>query len=299
MKTLLKWTGTVLLGLVTLLIVVATVIYGISVRKMSRRYQVGASWVRPTTDSASVTRGRHLVTAIAKCSDCHGENLGGTPFINSPVFAVIPAPNITAGRGGAAAVYSDQDLARVIQHGVKRNGRAAVVMPAEAYRYLSDSDLSAIIAYLRTVPPVDSTWPAPRLGPIGHVMVATGQPVLAATYIDHERNDILPAPDPDTTPAYGRYLANVGGCTTCHNPALSGGKQPGPPGPIPANLTVVASSWQESDFVRLLREGTGIGGREINDAVMPWKSSGRLSDAEIHALWLFLRSLPPKELGER
>ena len=301
MKRLLKWLGIAAAALVALLIVAAGVVYAASSSKINKRYTVGAAWARPTADSALLERGRHLTQAIAKCGDCHGENLGGTAFINSAAFARIPAPNITGGRGGAAAVYSDEELARVIRHGVKRDGRAALIMPSESFVHLTEADLGAIIAYLRTVPPVDSQWPAPRVGPIGRMMIVSGQPVMAASYIDHERRDVVPPAEPDTTVAYGRYLAVVGSCPVCHNQAMSGGASGGPPGsPIPANITPTGiGNWTEADFLRLLREGKGIGGRDIDNEFMPWQNMGRMTDAEIHALWLYLRSLPPKEFGQQ
>jgi mono/diheme cytochrome c family protein len=301
MKRLIKWLGIAATALVALLLVAAGVVYAASSSKINKHYTVGAAWARPAADSALVERGRHLTQAIAKCGDCHGENLGGTAFINSAAFARIPAPNITGGRGGALAAYSDEELARVIRHGVKRDGRAALIMPSESFVHLTEADLGALIAYLRTVPPVDSQWPAPRVGPIGRMMIVSGQPVMAASYIDHERRDVAPAAQPDTTAAYGRYLAVVGSCPVCHNPAMSGGASGGPPGsPIPANITPTGiGNWTEADFVRLLREGKGIGGRDIDNEFMPWQNMGRMTDAEIHALWLYLRSLPPKEIGER
>jgi hypothetical protein len=108
-------------------------------------------------------------------------------------------------------------------------------------------------------------------------------------------------PAPDTSAAYGQYLANAGGCTSCHNPAMSGGGVAGPPGsPPPPNLTLGGiPHWTEADFVRALREGKTPDGRDLNNNFMPWRSSGRMTDAEIHALWLWMRSLPAKQLGER
>lgn len=302
MKRLLKWLGISAGIIVSLLLVAVGVVYAVSGSRMNKRFEVPATPVTVTADSATVARGEHLVHAIAKCGDCHGADLGGTKFLDGMPFARIAAPNITGGRGGAGASYSDEELARVIRHGVKRDGRAALIMPSESFVHLTDSDLAAIVAYLRAVPAVDSQWPAPVIGPIGRMLIATGQPVMPATHIDHQRRDIVPAAAPDTTVAYGRYLAVVGSCPVCHNPLYSGGGAAGgPPGsPIPANITPTGiGNWTEADFVRLLREGKGAGGRDIDNEFMPWRNMGRMTDAEIHALWLFLRSLPPREFGEQ
>jgi mono/diheme cytochrome c family protein len=301
-KTLLKWLGIGATGLFCLLLLCAAWVYAASNRQINRQYSPGVSWITVSRDSASVARGRHLVHAVAKCGDCHGEDLSGTAFFDDPAFARVHAPNITSGRGGKGSVYTDEDLIRVIQHGVKRDGRPVMIMPADAYTHLSDGDLAAIIAYLRSVPPVDKEWPAPRYGPVGRALMAFGKmPVFAAASIDHERRDVRPRPDPDTTAVYGRYLTLIGGCQSCHNPAMSGGEIAGgePGSPPAANLTPTGiDQYTEADFFRVLREGKGLGGRVITD-FMPWKNSGRMTDSEIHAIWLFLKTLPPKEMGQR
>jgi mono/diheme cytochrome c family protein len=301
-KTLLKWLGIGATVLICLLLLCAAWVYGASSRQINRRYSPGVSWIAIPRDSASVARGRHLVLAMTKCVDCHGADLSGTAFFDDPAFARVHAPNITTGRGGKGSVYTDQELMRVIQHGVKRDGRAVMIMPADAYTHLSDGDLASIAAYVRSVPPVDKEWPAPRYGPVGRALMAFGKlPVFAAAYIDHERRDVLPRPEPDTTVAYGRYLTLIGGCQVCHNPAMSGGERAGsePGSPLASNLTPTGiGHYTEADFFRVLREGKGPGDRVITD-FMPWKSSGRMTDAEIHAIWLFLQTLAPKEMGER
>jgi len=301
-KTLLKWLGVGATLLLCAVLLCAAWVYAASNRQINRRYQPGVSWIAVPRDARAIERGRHLGQAITKCVDCHGEDLSGTALVEDPGFGSIAAPNITSGRGGLSAIYTDFDLARVIQHGVKQDGRGAVIMPAEAFTYLSDGDLAAIIAWVRDVRPVDKTWPAPRFGPVARALMAFGKlPVFAAATIDHERRDVVPRPEPDTTVAYGRYLTQIGGCQACHNPSLSGGERPGgePGSPAPANLTPTGiGHYAEADFFRVLREGKGPGDRVISD-YMPWKSSGRMTDAEIHAIWLYLKTLPPKELGQR
>lgn len=305
MKTVLKWLGIAATALVCVLMLGAALIYRSSNRHANRRYaNVGSSWLAIPHDPATIARGEHLSTAIAKCVECHGDNLGGTMFIDDPALGRIPAPNLTRGRGGLGSLYTDEELARVIQHGVKRDGRAAIIMPAESFVYLTDDDLAAVIAYLRSVPPVDSTWPAPRLGTLGRILIGTGvMPAYPAEHIDHERRDVGPPVEPDTTPEYGRYLALVGGCPVCHNPAMSGGKNAAgdPASPPAANLTRGGSgALPESLFVRALREGKQMGSdMTLDNRFMPWRNTGHMTDPEIHAVWLYFQSLPPKETGQR
>jgi len=301
---ILKWIGIIVASCIVLLIVAAASVYALGGRKAARKYDITVAPVTIPGDSAAIARGRHLVRAVGKCVDCHGEDLGGTSFIDGMPFARVAAPNLTRGRGGVAARYGDLDWVRSIRHGVLPDGRGAIIMPAEAYRWFSDDDLGAIIAYVKSAPPVDREWGEPRLGPIARALLTFGAvPLFPAATFDHSRADIGPAPAADTTAAYGRYLANAGGCTVCHTPAMSGqAPMPGsPPGsPAAPNLTPGAiPEWTEADFVRVLREGKGMGGRPIDNAHMPWRLSGEMTDAEIHAIWLWLRSLPPRQFGEQ
>ena len=303
MQTLLKWLGILLTAVVCIVLIGGALVVSSARRKFNHRYDVASSWVDVPHDTASIARGSHIAHAIAKCGDCHGENLGGRFMIDDPALGRVAAPNITSGRGGRLGAYTDQELARLIQHGIKRDGRSVFIMPAEAFIYMSEEDVGAVIAYLHSAPPVDSTWPPIHLGTLGTVLVGTGAlSPFPASYIDHSRAGIPHMPARDTTVEYGHYLANIGGCTGCHNQALSGGKIPNgdPASPPASNLTPTGlSSYSEADFFRVLREGKAPGDRVIDGKHMPWRNSGRMTDAEIHAVWLFLKSVPPKELGQR
>ena len=296
---LLKWLGIAVAVLVVVCVIGAVTVYAMSNRALARTYDVAPASVPIPADSAALARGRHIVDAIAKCKDCHGENLGGTMFLDIPPFARVAAPNLTRGRGGVGGQLQDADWVRAIRHGVMPGGRGAIIMPAEAYRYLSDSDLGAVIAYVKSVPAVDSAWPAPQVGPIGRTLLAMGKlPIFPAAYIDHSRAS-LTFPPADSTPAYGQYLANVGGCTSCHNPELTGGKLAGSPpdAPAPANLTPIGlAGWTEADFFRVFREGKRPDGRQLDNRYMPWRSATGMTDLEVRALWRFLQTVPPKEM---
>src|SRR6185436_15676070 len=116
------------------------------------------------------------------------------------------------GAGSRTARYTDADWVRTIRHGVKSDGHAAVIMPSEAFIYLSDADLGAVIAYAKSVPPVSQTFNPPQYGPVARALIAAGKlPVFAAAYIDHTRRSIPAAPPADTTAAYGDYLTEIGG----------------------------------------------------------------------------------------
>jgi mono/diheme cytochrome c family protein len=171
-------------------------------------------------------------------------------------------------------------------------------MPSAQYYHLSDADLGAIIAYLRSVPPARRDLKATSYGPISRVLLAMGKlPVLQAALID--RGAARPVPAPGVTVEYGSYLALP--CRGCHGPGLSGGVDPAgdPSWPPTSNLTPEGlGKWSEADFTRLLREGKRPVGTEVNPA-MPWRFLRQLSDDEISALWLYLRSVPPRAYGGR
>jgi hypothetical protein len=53
------------------------------------------------------------------------------------------------------------------------------------------------------------------------------------------------------------------------------------------------------DFVLAMRTGARPRGAGTLNEEMPWKYLGRMTDGELHALWLMLKELPPKQFGEK
>lgn len=255
----------------------------------------------PAQDSATIARGEHLSTAIGKCVECHGQDLGGKVFIDDPALGRVSAVNLTTGKGGVLSKHTDATLERAIRHGVGFDGRPLAVMPSEEYNHFSDADVQAIIAYIRSRPPVDRELPTTEVRFVGRALITAGQlPLYPYDNINHATSHAKVI-EASATKEYGSYLANTGGCTGCHNPNLTGGKAPGtPPDWKPAaNITPGGiGTWTEDDFRRALREGVRPGGTKI-DTVMPWRLAGKMSDEEIHALWLYLQSVPKKGFAEK
>jgi mono/diheme cytochrome c family protein len=276
---------------VAALAVAVAAIWVLSNRQLTRRYAVTPETLAVPSDSAAIARGQHLATAIGKCVDCHGDNLGGQQMSMGPV-GNFTAINLTRGKGGVGSA-SDADLIRAIRHGVAADGRPLVFMPSRAFAGFSAPDLAALIAYLRSVPPVDNELPASSVGPIGRMIIARNPGrLMAAPALDHTAP--LPAEiPPGPTAAYGGYLTVVGGCTSCHGPNLKGGLQEGPPGTPPStDLTPSGklASWTEADFQTALRQGLRPGGAVINP-FMPWRLTKLMTDEEISAVWAYLRTL--------
>jgi mono/diheme cytochrome c family protein len=297
MGKVLKWIG-IGLGALVLLIVLAVGALFIRAQMMiNKAYAAPAVALTIPTDAASVARGQHLITAVAACVDCHGQDLGGGVVIDDPALGRIVAPNLTSGgRGGA---LNDADFARVLRYGVKTDGHSVLVMPANDYTHFSDSDLASVIAYIRSVPAVPDTQPGHELRPLGYILVGAGQlPIVIAERIDFATAGSPPV-TPDVSMAYGQYLTAIA-CTGCHGEGLSGGPIPGaPPDFLPAaNLTPSGEvgGWTESDFINTIRTGQTPSGRELVGD-MPWQTFAKMTDDELRAIWLYIDSVPARPAG--
>jgi mono/diheme cytochrome c family protein len=302
MRRILKWIGIVLGGLLALLLVLVALVYIQSESIQNRTYETPAISLTVPTDAASLERGQHLVTVVSDCTGCHGPDLSGNAIIDDPAIGRLIAPNLTAGAGGFGTVLSDEDFARVLRYGVLPDGKSVRVMPADDYTHFTDADLGAVIAYIRSVPPVDTDHPPSGLGPLGRVLLVTGQlPIMVAPRIDFANAGSEPVAMGPTL-EYGAYLIDVAGCTGCHGKGLSGGVIPGgPPGfPEAANLTPSGEvgTWTEADFINTIRTGVNPAGRELLPE-MPWMTYRNMTDEELQALWAYIQTVPAKEAGTR
>ncbi|MDQ8154526.1 MAG: cytochrome c [Gemmatimonadota bacterium] len=287
-------------ALVLMLVVAGGGLYFASQHRLDRTWSVAGHTVPVPTDSLALERGRHVAFALSKCADCHRTDLGGGQFIDEAPVARLYAPNLTRGKGGIGAAYTDLDWERAIRHAVRPNGDGLLFMPSLEFQFLSDDDVGALIAYLKALPPVDRESVPNRVGPIGRALYMKGDLVLVpAERVAHDQH---PTAVPMSVSAeYGKYLAEVGGCTGCHGEGFSGGKIPGtPPDWKPAsNITPTGiGHYKEEDFFRAMREGVRPGGAPI-DSLMPFRFTKLMTDDEIRALYLYLRTVPAKPFGGR
>jgi len=300
MKTLrkfLKWFGFVLGSLVGLLALAAVVLYLIGTSKLNKKYDVPVEAINVPADAQSVERGKHLAT-IFMCTRCHLDNMGGEVYFEVPGMLNIPTPNLTTGEGGIGTAFSDKDLVRAIRHGVGSDGQALFLMPSKAFHYMSNEDLGAVIAYLKSLPPVNNSLPQRSVKLMGRLMMGAGMmPPFAADLIDHAAPPPS-APARGVTAEYGQYLSHI--CTECHGAKLNGAPF-GPPGQevLTPNLTPGGglSAWSEQDFITGMRTGVTPSGRKLSEE-MPWKNFGQMTDDELKAVWMYLQSLPALKLGE-
>lgn len=296
-----RWIRRVAYVLGTLVVLIAALAGFVFVRSnsmMAERFPVPAEPVSISTDSITLARGEHLVNVIGKCTDCHGDKLGGKLFFDDPAMGHLYAPNLTKGEGGVGNKYTDAGLGLVIRHGIKHDSTSAWIMPAESYQYLADDDLAAIVAYIRAQPPVAGVGDKSRLGPVGRALAATHQaPVFVAKIVDQNRAH------PATvirgaTAEYGQYLSAIGGCSACHGPSLSGAKVPGPPdAPMSSNITPKGiGHYTDAQLETVMRTGMRPDGTKVKEE-MPWRYIALMTDEEMSATIKYLRALPSKEYG--
>lgn len=291
MKKVLKWIGIIVGGLVGVILLVLAGLYLSAEFRFNKTYAITPEPVTIPTDAASLEIGQHW--AEIQCQSCHGADLGGGPFFDAPSLGYADAPNLTAGKGGIGATYTDADWLRSLRHGVKINGQSVFIMPSNDYHYLSDADLGSIITYMKTLPPVDRETRPRALTPMAKVLYSLGAfgNLLYAETIQH---DVRPlAPPVGVTVDYGEYLSNANGCPSCHGPQLNGAQPSEPGAPFAPNLTPGGelAGWSEAAFIEAMRTGVTPSGQQLSDA-MPWKGLGKMTDDELKAVWMYLQALP-------
>ncbi|HEC23293.1 MAG TPA: c-type cytochrome [Chloroflexi bacterium] len=292
MKNILKWLGIVAGGIVGLLVVAGIAVFVVSNSRLNRTYDLPAESITIEADPESLANGEHLYQVF--CAGCHGADAGGQIFLNDPVLGMIVASNLTAGEGGVGQSYTDADYERAIRHAVGADGRPLWIMPAEEFTHFSDGDTADIIAYLRSLEPVNSDLPSSQLAPGGRILFVTGAAsLLPAETIDHGQPHVASV-EPGVTVEYGEYLARS--CTGCHGPDYAGRPGLGPNDPPAANITpdeaTGLGTWTEEDFFTAMRTGVRPDGTSLSP-VMPWREFSNMTDDELSAIWLFLQSLPP------
>jgi mono/diheme cytochrome c family protein len=327
MNKALKYVGLALGTLAVLALLAALVAYGVATKRYERQWTVheatfpipfplsedeldtlrtdrisaGASAEDPLAGvdvqaialERALERGRHLIESRAGCNGCHSKDFGGAELVDEALVGRWVAPNLTLGEGSVTRDFTANDWDRAVRHGVRHDGRTSS-MPSQEFLNLSDHELSDIVAYIRSVPPVNRQLDSLRIGPVLSFVIASDPKIFAAFNVDHAAAHAVEPPAAASSVELGRHIVQV--CRGCHGPQLSGGKITGDPGmPFVANLTpheTGLGSWSEADFIRALREGRRKDGTAINEA-MPWKAYAQMSDTELKAVWAYLRTVPP------
>jgi cytochrome c553/mono/diheme cytochrome c family protein len=298
LRRILRWFGFAVAGIATLVVAALVVLNTAYSSRASRRFNVAepsVALVLPD-DSATISEGRHQAV-INGCTSCHGDQLQGrVDFDNPPIGRMAPR-NLTL--GGHGADLTPRDWSRAVRQGVRRDSTSLIFMPSAEYTHLSDEHLAAIIAYARSLPAVRTTPPSSYVGPVARALLLRGDlPALSAETVNHD----IVAPlrvTAERTVAFGKYVGTA--CKGCHGDGYSGGVIPGaPPGWGPAaNITPMGlARYTRETFVTAMRTGRRADGSTIKPP-MPIKAFAHMTDVELDALWLYLRSLPPRPYGQR
>lgn len=275
---------------------------------------------------ANVERGRYLGENVADCIGCHSdhdpskfafpvkpgtEGAGGLVFSKGEgVPGRVAAQNITPDKGTGIGEWTDGEIARAIREGVRADGSPLFpMMPYPDYHSMSDEDVKAVVAWLRTLPARQNKAPERELDFPVNVFVK---------FMPKKVDGVVPAPPANDSVARGRYLTTIAGCRNCHTPrdgkgrplmeqAFSGGwEMVGPWGRVvtanitPHGATFVGRSTREQ-FVARFKAYAGMTAESAPPAtpgmntVMPWLGFAGMTEEDLGAIYDYLRKLPPVE----
>ena len=293
MKKVIRRSLFALLGLIVVAGAAAGTLVWMGDRKLERKVEVRVVPVPYTRDRNALKLGKYLFETRG-CAECHGSDGRGLVFLDSPEGLRVKSPNITSGPGGVVSDYNEGDWVRAIRHGVAPNGHALFVMPSEDYNRMTDSDFAALVAYVRSLPPVKGESAELRIPMIVKAMYGAGLVKDASEKIDH-RKPPATAVAVGATVEHGAYVATM--CAGCHRANFEGGPIAGAPPDWPpaANLTPggVMPRYDSADkFIAMMRTGKRPDGTEVSK-VMPFMTLRNFNDVDLQAMYLYFRSLPP------
>lgn len=251
MAILLRWVGYAGAALVLLILSGAAFVWASSSRALSARVDAAPERLVPATAAQLADAPRQL--RVLGCQSCHGEKLEGKPFLDDAKVALLDASNLTL----VAAKATDQQLAAAIRQGIGHDGRPLLVMPSEHYQFLTDQEVTALIAAIRQLPRTGTDQPPVRLGPIGRFALATGKLPTAPAKVGMYRASRIADFGPGF--ASGRHLVETN-CTGCHGRDLKGKEVE--PGTVSADLKIVGA-YDSAQFRNLMRTGVAPGGKKL------------------------------------
>jgi Cytochrome c len=266
-----------------------------------------------------VERGKYLVNSVAACMVCHSKRdfslfagpidsstfgAGGEKFDREGGFpGELYTTNITP---FALSEWTDGELYRVITSGVTKKGKALFpLMPYERYGKMDQEDVYAMIAYLRTLKPVESHNPERELDfPLNFIVNTI--PAKAS----HQSR-----PFSADTISWGKYLVDAASCIKCHSKDDKGEIVPGtefggghefimPSGSVySANITPDPTTgigkWTKELFIQRFKMYTDtsyhlakLKPTDLNTP-MPWKAFATMTDNDLGAIYSYLRTVKP------
>jgi len=263
----------------------------------------------PVKSSAEkIARGKHMSTLM--CNPCHYDpatkKLSGIHMADVAKFVgKVYGKNLTQHPEKGITHYSDGELAYLLRTGLAKDGK---LMPYMQRPNLSDEDLEAIIAFLRSddelVKPSEQEPPETKYTLVGKFGLSKFSPRLP-----YPRSKIAaPAADPV---AQGKYLVDNLSCYDCHSKSfqsldkmkpenskgyMAGGmkmKDAAGNTIYSPNLTFHETGlggWTEQDLIKALKTNIS---KDNSIITYPMPSFTELSETEIRAIYAYLKTLPP------
>lgn len=254
-------------------------------------------------------RGDYLVNTIMACGNCHTppsptgpvveKFLSGGLTFDTPGFKAM-ASNITTDRETGIGNWSDDDIKKSIVNGVRPNGvHLAPIMATNFFKMLMPSDLDAIVAYLRSVKPINAKTPIPEYRmALGHDVYPPAEKMVTAADLQDKIKR-------------GEYLSTIGHCMECHTPRVQGRQNfvdelgkggrdfPGPWGTsIGRNITPSKTNgigdWSDAEIKRAITQAVRKDGTKLKPP-MAYAYYAKMTDEDLDAIVAWLRSLPPKD----
>lgn len=290
---------------------------GLAVLGVALSFALGCSSTEPAPEAppvaevSPVERGEYLVTAVAMCFYCHSEHDwsgeeptiiaggqgAGALFPDESIPGKLYAPNLTPDNETGIGAATDEQLDKAIREGIGLDGRR--LFPAMPnFSMMSDQDLAAVIAYLRSQPAVSKKIPARELP----------EPVVASLPPSWPVSRPVSGPAEGEGPSAerGQYLVSLADCGSCHT-AMNEMGQPrmdmafgggfhlkGPWGEVVSpNITFDPSGieyYDEALFKKVMTTGDP-GARRLNK-LMPVHIYRNMTDQDISSIFLFLKTLP-------
>jgi mono/diheme cytochrome c family protein len=266
-------------------------------------FAFGAAAAEPSEET--IAHGKALVEA-GDCASCHtadpAKPFAGGKKIDTP-FGGIFSPNLTPDRDTGIGGWSDADFYGALRYGIDPDGsRYYPAFPYPYFTKLTRPDIAAIRAYLATLTPFQNEAPPPELRfPLNLRVV-----MRAWNYLFLRPGILEPDQSKGTDWNRGRYLVEgLGHCGGCHTPknifgadkrgqAFAGGYVQGWFAPrLDAAERSGLKSWSVDDIAEYLKSGRN--GKSHADGLMAEvvvNATSKMSDADVHAIAVYLKSLP-------
>ncbi len=265
-----------------------------------------AADTRPFDHTAErIERGAYLVENVMFCLNCHSQrdwNRYAAPPVPGTVGRGAPLEMFETARYSANITpagledWTDGEIARAITDGVDREGVPLhPFMPYDSYTGLAEEDRRSIVAYLRTMTPIEFEPPT----------IATPWVVRLLSRILPRPYEPVEPPDRADSVAYGRYLVEIAECNFCHRSDFSGGRSLAVPGkeslPV-SNISPSATGigpLTRDNFIGVFRAFASPESHELpatdSNTVMPWLQYAGMTDEDLAAIYDYLRTVPPIE----